>query len=189
VAIVFSTNPTVLVNGTRIEIPSLGVVGNIINQTSPNVYQVSNIPPGTIGTFLNCSFGNFTTISDLNYNFLYNGNQLLSTGFTSSPFVIGNQITGTNGGNGLYQVLSGTTSGATNFTTGGNVLIVNNVDSNVLVNGSQITGTLMTGVTINSQLSGTTGGQGAYLVTPSQTPISSQFVVAGAFIQGVGRSS
>ena len=189
VAIIFSTNPSVLINGTIIEIPDLGVVGTIITQTAPNVYQVSNIPPGTIGTFLNCSFGNFTTISNLNYDFLYDGNQLFNTGFTSSPFVIGNQITGTNGGNGLYQVLSGTTSGTTNFTTGGNVLIVNNIDTNVLVNGSQLTGTLMTGVTINSQLSGTTGGQGVYSVTPSQIPVASQFVVAGAFTQGIGSST
>jgi hypothetical protein len=185
VAIIYSTNTGVTVNGTRIEIPSLGVAGNIISQTAPNVYQVSNIPPGTIGTFLNCSFGNFTTVSDVNYPYLYNGVDIKDTGLITTPITLGNQISGTTGGNGLYQISTGTTSGSS-FSTGGQYMVVSNVDSNVLVNGSQISGTLMTGVTINSQLSGTTAGPGVYKVSPSQSPTTSSFTVAGSFITGVG---
>jgi hypothetical protein len=180
------TNGNVLQNGSVVTFLSLGITGTIIAPTGPNTYFVSNIPTGTIGNLLDCSFGNFTTVSGLNYPFLYGGLQLLSNDFTSTPFALGSQITGPNGGNGLYQLLSGTTSGTTSFSTGGKFLIVNNVDSNVLTDGSQLTGTLMTGVTIGFQISGTTAGPGVYSVTPSQTPTTSTFEVAGAFTQGIG---
>ena len=177
-------NPSVLQNGTVVNFPSLGITGTIIAPTGPSTYFVSNIPTGTIGTFLNCSFGDFTTISGLTSPYLYNGVTLNGPGFTTTPFTLGNQLSGTNGGNGLYQISTGTTSGSS-FSTGGQYIIVSTIDSNVLVDGSQISGTLMTGVTIDFQLSGTTAGPGVYKVTPSQSPTTSPFTVAGAFVTGV----
>ena len=183
------TNYNALQNGVTVSFPSLGITGTIVAPSGPGTYFVSNIPTGTIGNFLDCDFGNFTSVSNVNNQYLYNGSSLIGNDFLTSPFVLGKQITGTAGGNGVYQVDSGTTSGTTSFTTGGGYLIVNNIDSNVLTSGSQISGTLMTGVTINSQISGTSGGQGVYVVSPLQQPTTSNFTVAGQFAQGITSSS
>ena len=66
---------------------------------------------------------------------------------------------------------------------------VNTIGSNVIVNGSILNGQNLNGnVVITSQITGTTGGVGLYTTSTLLTPGFSDFIVQGAFIQGIGSS-
>jgi len=175
--------------GTTITIPSVNVnlvVTGQVSGTAGGAGTYTTTPSFLSTTTLPLQFtiGSFAQMSNVSLAAITNGLILSGSSFPSS-LTITNQITGTTNLNGLYKVsnISGFTS---SFIALNPLLQINSIDSNVLVNGSIVNGPLLNGnVTIQNQISGTTGGIGLYIVGTGQTPTTSAFVVQNSYVQGI----
>jgi hypothetical protein len=146
------------------------------------------ITPSFSSVTQNFTGPSFVNITQTSLNSISNG--LILTGSSlPNPITILNQISGTTNGIGLYNITasSATTS---NFIALNPLLQVNSVDTNVISSGSILNGLSLNGnVNVISQVSGTTGGIGLYIIGSGQTSTTSPFVVQNAFIAGIGSSS
>ena len=180
-----------LQSGSTINIPSLninllitGQIGGITGGTG--TYTIT--PSFSASTQLNFVGSSYAQISQVSLNSITNG-LVISGASITSPITILNQVSGTTYSNGLYQI-SPTSAVTSNFFALNPLLQVNQIDSNVLTNGSILNGPSLNGnLTVSSQISGTTGGIGLYVVSTGQTQTTSPFVVQNAFIAGIGSSS
>lgn len=110
--------------------------------------------------------------------------EVITGGAVVAGTTVVKQLTGPGGGVGTYQVsVSQTQASATlTCTSALGILTVSAIASGVLAGGQVISGTGVTvGTVIQSQLSGTAGGDGAYIVNPSQTTASTT-INAGAAV-------
>jgi len=149
-----------------------------------------SVTPSFTSTTTNFVLGSYISVSGLTLSSLGTGSIL--TGSSISPQVtIQKQITGPTHSNGVYKLTSSAATVASDFRVLNPPLQVNQIDSNVLSAGQIINGPNLNGnVTIISQISGTTGGNGIYIVSSGQTePTSSPFVVQNQYIQGIGSSA
>ena len=149
-----------------------------------------SVTPSFTSTTTNFVLGSYISVSGLTLSSLGTGSIL--TGSSISPQVtIQKQITGPTHSNGVYKLTSSAATTTSNFRVLNPPLQVNQIDSNVLSAGQIINGPNLNGnVTIISQISGTTGGNGIYIVSSGQTePTSSPFVVQNQYIQGISSSS
>ena len=185
--IINSITNNLLQVGTTITIPSISVnlvvTGQIAGAAgSTGVYTTT--PTLSSAIPLNFTIGSFAQMSNVSLAAITNGLILSGSSFPSS-LTITNQITGTTNLNGLYKV-SNSSGFTSSFIALNPVLQINSIDSNVLVNGSIVNGPLLNGnVTIQNQISGTTGGIGLYIVGTGQTPTTSAFVVQNSYVQGI----
>lgn len=130
--------------------------------------------------------GTYGQITNLNET-LFNGANIIGELITS-PITIGTQISGELGSNGVYKI-NNTVNLTSSFLVSNPPLQVVSISNNVLSNGSVINGLNLNGnITILNQISGTTGGEGLYVISPNQTPATSVFVVDGVFINGLTSS-
>ena len=178
--------------GTTITIPSVGVNLVVTGQVSgtaggAGVYTTTPTFVSTIPSF-DFTIGSFAQLSNVSLASISNGLILTGSSFPY-PLTVVNQISGDTNSNGLYKV-NNVSAFTSNFIALNPPLQINSIDGNVLVNGSIINGPLLNGnVTIQSQVSGTTGGVGLYIIGTGQTPTTSAFVVQNSFIQGIPSSS
>ena len=178
--------------GTTITIPSVGVNLVVTGQVSgtaggAGVYTTTPTFVSTIPSF-DFTIGSFAQLSNVSLASISNGLILTGSSFPY-PLTVVNQISGDTNSNGLYKV-NNVSAFTSNFIALNPPLQINSIDGNVLVNGSIINGPLLNGnVTIQSQISGTTGGVGLYIIGTGQTPTTSAFVVQNSFIQGIPSSS
>jgi hypothetical protein len=121
------------------------------------------ITPSFSSVTQNFTGPSFVNITQTSLNSISNG--LILTGSSlPNPITILNQISGTTNGIGLYNITasSATTS---NFIALNPLLQVNSVDTNVISSGSILNGLSLNGnVNVISQVSGTTGGIGLYII-------------------------
>ena len=147
-------------------------------------------PSFTSTTVNNFTLGGYVSVSGLTLSSLGVGSVLSGSSFSS--VTISQQLSGPPNSNGIYKLTS-TVNNVTNtpFSLLNPPLQVNQVDSNVLTSGSIINGPNLNGnLTISSQISGTTGGIGLYIVGSGQTQSTvTPFVVQNQFIQGIGSNS
>lgn len=149
-----------------------------------------SVTPSFTSTTTNFVLGSYISVSGLTLSSLSTGNIL--TGSSISPeVIIQKQITGPTNGNGVYKLTTLSNTVVSDFRVLNPPLQVNQIDSNVLSPGQIINGPNLNGnVTIISQISGTTGGIGIYIVSSGQTePTSSPFVVQNQYIQGITSSA
>ncbi len=118
-----------------------------------------------------------------------------TAGTVPANTTIVSQISGTTGGNGVYQTSNATTANGA-LTTATNTLKVTVVASGALAVGQTVLGTGVVAATITSQLSGSVGGSGTYVfggaqqgyiaseaMTSEATPLSVTFdSVSSAFV-------
>jgi hypothetical protein len=165
-----------------------------LSATTTVISQSTGVTGGT-GTYLMP-----VSITATNVNFVIksyvNISNLTSSGITSGTIIggpslngtltLGVQINGTTNGNGTYY-LTPTTVVTSSFTVLNPPLKVTAIDSNVLSGNTILNGPYLNGnVTILNQLSGINGGTGMYSISSGQTATTSNFVVANAYLQGIG---
>lgn len=111
------------------------------------------------------------------------GDVVSGTGITAGTTIL-SQISGTPGGAGTYGLSAANTTSAATVTSFGTVLDVTAVSSGSLAPGDAISGTgIPTGSTIESQVSGSTGGVGVYTInTPASAYAASTTVTVVAGI-------
>jgi hypothetical protein len=146
-------------------------------------------PSFTSSTITNFTLGGYVSISGITLSSLGTGSIISGTPFSS--VVIASQISGQPNSNGIYKLTTTVVNSSSTFSLSNPPLQVNQVDSNVLGAGSILNGPSLNGnIVISSQISGTTGGIGLYIVGSGQTqPTTSPFVVQNQFLQGIGSSS
>jgi hypothetical protein len=152
------------ISGVNGGVGTYTIIPSLINQNQP----------------LNFVLGSYGQITNLNSN-LINGS--IITGDTiPSQITIGSQISGNTNSNGLYKI-NNVNNLTSTFSVINPPIKINSITNNVLVNGTVINGLNLNGeITILNQISGTTGGEGLYIINNNQTPTSSVFVVQGQFI-------
>ena len=181
---------TLLKSGYTINLPqfniNLVITGQLNGVTGgTGTYTVTPSFSSVTQNFTGPSFVNITQTS---LNSISNGLILTGSSLPNSITIL-NQISGTTNGIGLYNITasSATTS---NFIALNPLLQVNSVDTNVISGGTILNGLSLNGnVNVISQVSGTTGGIGLYIIGSGQTSTTSPFVVQNAFIAGIGSSS
>lgn len=124
--------------------------------------------------------GNVLTVTAVTSGTLYAGTTISGSGVASGTLIVG-QLSGTTGGVGTYAlsipeqtVASTTISGTYGVATIGGT-ITGSFGTGDILSGSGVT----SGTVIYSQLSGTPGGAGTYVVSPSQT-VSGAEAIASA---------
>ena len=180
--------------GRTISIPVGNVnVNLVVTGYGPNTTGGTgtyNVTPSFTSTTTNFILGSYIDISGLTLNALGSGSVLTGSSI-SSPITISSQIKGVANSNGTYRLSSLSPNATSNFIVLNSPLQVNSIDSNVLTAGSIINGPNLNGdISIISQLSGTTGGIGLYIVATGQTQsTNSPFVVQNQYIQGIGSAA
>jgi len=173
------------VGNTNVNLVITGFGPNTTGGTG--TYTVS--PSFTSSTVTNFVLGGYVSVSGLTLSSLGAGSILSGTPFSS--VTISSQVGGPPNSNGTYKLTQPVISSISSFSVLNPPLQINQIDSNVLTTGSIINGSALDNtLTITSQISGTTGGVGLYIVSSGQTqPTTSPFVVQNAFIQGIGSSA
>jgi hypothetical protein len=180
--------------GNTISVP----VGNVNVNLLVTAYGPNNsggtgtytVTPSFTSTTTNFVLGGYVSVSGVTLSALGSGSVLTGSSI-STPLTIASQISGVIHSNGVYKLTSVVTKTTSDFKVLNSPLQVNSIDSNVLTNGSIINGPNLNGnITIISQLSGTTGGIGLYIVGTGQTQsVNSPFVVQNQYIQGIGSAA
>jgi len=172
-----------------IQLPSLSA-------TTSTLSQISGVSGGT-GTYImpvsitatniNFVIKSYAKITNLTSSGITSGTIIVGPS-TNGPLTLGVQVTGTTNDNGTY-LITPTTAITSNFVVANSPLKVTAIDSNILSANTILNGAYLNGnVTILSQLSGINGGIGLYAISSGQTATTSNFVVANAFLQGIGSS-
>ena len=181
---------TLLKSGYTINLPqfniNLVITGQLNGVTGgTGTYTVT---PSFSSVTQNFTGPSFVNIIQTSLNSISNG--LILTGSSlPNPITILNQISGTTDGIGLYSITP-SSAVTSNFVALNPLLQVNSVDTNVISGGTILNGPSLNGnVNVISQVSGTTGGKGLYVIGSGQTTTTSPFVVQNAFIAGIGSSS
>jgi len=181
---------TLLKSGYTINLPqfniNLVITGQLNGVTGgTGTYTVT---PSFSSVTQNFTGPSFVNIIQTSLNSISNG--LILTGSSlPNPITILNQISGTTDGIGLYSITP-SSAVTSNFVALNPLLQVNSVDTNVISGGTILNGPSLNGnVNVISQVSGTTGGKGLYVIGSGQTTTTSPFVAQNAFIAGIGSSS
>ena len=170
-----------------IVIPSLTLTTSVLSQTSGVVGGAGTyvMPVAITATNVNFVIKSYANITNLTSTGITSGT-IIGGPSTNGTLTLGVQISGTTNGNGLYYITP-TSALTSSFTVLNPPLKVTAIDSNILAANSVLNGASLNGnVTILSQLSGINGGTGMYSISTGQTATTSNFVVANAFLQGIG---
>lgn len=170
------------------------IINLIVNSFGPNTSGGTgtyNITPGLTSNVTNFILNSYVSVSGLTLNSLGTGSIL--SGSTINPAItIQTQYSGPSNSNGVYKLNTYTANTTTSdFRVLNPPLQVDQIDSNVLTQGQIINGPNFNGdITIISQISGTTGGNGIYLISSNQVDsVTSPFVVQNQYIQGISSTS
>lgn len=137
----------------------LGITGAVGASVTASINDGAASVTGSIS-------GNLLTVSAVGSGVLYPGSTLAGTGVTAGTTIV-QQLSGTPGGIGVYQVSVSQTVASTTITASrtGGVLVVTAVGSGTVEVGQVASGTGITvGTYVTAQLTGTIGGVGAYSV-------------------------
>lgn len=165
--------------------------------TGPGASATSaTLQAGFIGASL--SAGVLTVVSGVSFTGSQTGSVLTVTAIGTGPVMVGllysgsgvpstsiitGQLTGSAGGTGTYSINNATTLGSQTFTQNSPIDSYHDTSAvNYLRPGMQYTGPgISAGATINSQLSGTTGGAGTYAVSNNtdSVPVAIGMTVLG----------
>jgi hypothetical protein len=138
-------------------------------------------------TNLNFELGSFANITNTTQYPTQVG-QIIDGNTNPTGITILNILTATTPTNFLCEV-SSISAQTFNYKVLNPPIQITNIGSNVLTGGTILNGQTLNGnLVIGSQISGTTNGIGLYNILTTQAPTISDFVVQGAFIQGIGSS-
>lgn len=169
----------------------LGILGVQTASVTASINDGSASVTGSIS-------GNLMTVTAVTSGTLYPGSTVTGSGITAGTTIL-QQLTGSVGGTGTYQVSASMTVSSTTITASrvDGVMVVTAVGSGTPGVGNVLTGAGVTaGSYITAQLTGTTGSTGAYSVNEQQTVVSTTIVlnvpgvsydsVLGAFVVNSG---
>jgi hypothetical protein len=140
-----------------------------------------SIAANATNTFTGSITGNILNVTASVVGTIVAGSTLSGTGVTSGTTIV-QQLTGTPGGIGTYQVSTPQTVASTTITGAYGVLTVTAVGSGTLGVGDVLSGTGVAAGTIITQLGTGTGGTGTYYVNNS-TVVSSTTISATAAVE------
>jgi hypothetical protein len=172
-----------------IQLPSLSATTSTLSQISGSSGGTGTyvMPISITATNINFVIKSYAKITNLTSSGITSGTIIVGPS-TNGPLTLGVQVTGSTNGNGTY-LITPTTAITSNFVVANSPLKVTAIDSNVLSANTILNGASLNGnVTILSQLSGINGGIGTYSISSGQTATTSNFIVANAFLQGIGSS-
>lgn len=150
-------------------------------------FMAASVSAGVLTVITGISFTASQTASVLTVTSIASGNVVTGhlysgTGLSGTP-LIGTQISGSPGGAGTYNINNSTTLGSRTFTQNSPIDSYHDSTANNFIRpGMQYTGTgISAGATINSQISGTTGGAGTYAVSNNSdsVPVAIGMTVLG----------
>ena len=118
------------------------------------------------------------TVTAVSSGTIVPGGTLSGTNVVTGTQVV-NQISGTTGGIGVYEVSIGQTVASTTISETYGTLTVTAVGSGTLGIGDVLSGTGVTAGTVITALGTGTGGTGTYIVSPTQSPSSTTITAAG----------